>query len=310
MWQWHEMKKLKPIILLIALGLLTSSFIRPGQLGKIVNCQLKFDHKGIFPGNLVDVVLETTLKDSTVIPSTRSNLTINFADYVFELEGGAVVHEKTRTKLVLLIQDDSYTNPFVEISVHLRRKKSINWKIKLPILYDVTQVVNFSGKDGYDPRANSDNGYKKIPITSRVNIEYIDNSQTLTNNSDPNIIGGKGPDLEVYVSLITAEDGEKFVQVDIRSEDGDRITKYLKAGVGSLEIQSVGGKGGISRFGGKGGDGGNVTVFIKPNARPYFNQIFIVNHGGDGGELWRPKIDGQQQGPYGDDGDLEIYDWE
>ena len=39
------------------------------------------------------------------------------------------------------------------------------------------------------------------------------------------------------------------------------------------------------------------------------DQIFIVNHGGDGGELWRPLVDGQQQGPFGDDGAVKVVDW-
>ena len=40
------------------------------------------------------------------------------------------------------------------------------------------------------------------------------------------------------------------------------------------------------------------------------DQIFIENFGGEGGELWRPRIDGQQQGPFGDNGEVTILDWE
>ena len=39
-------------------------------------------------------------------------------------------------------------------------------------------------------------------VLKNVNLEFIDNEQTLTNNSDPNILGGKGPDLDVYIELI------------------------------------------------------------------------------------------------------------
>ncbi len=285
------------------------SFIKPGQLRKIVSCNLEFDQSQIYPGNLVEMTLNTKLKDSSVINSNASNITINFADYYFELEGGAVVHEKTRTKMTVKIADDTYNDPFVNVTVRLRRKKSIQWHMKLPILYDVRQRVVFRGGNGYDPRSNSDNGYKKIPITKRVNLEFIDNEQTLTNNSDPAIIGKNGPNLELHVSLIGSKQSGKFIKIKIRSEDGDQLVKYLKVGVGWLEIQTIGGKGGISKYGGKGGNGGDVTVFITPEARPHYDQIFIENFGGEGGELWRPRIDGQQMGPFGDNGTVEIIEW-
>lgn len=286
------------------------SIIKPGQLKNVARVDFIVNPKEIYPGNLIDLSLLTTLKDSTEIFSSESNTTINFADYIFELNKGAVLVEKTRTKLLLQISDDAYNDPFVTFSVRLRRRPSITRTVNLPILYDVAQKVYFSGKNGYDPRANSNDGYRKIPITGRVNIEFIDNEQTLTNNSDPNIIGGKGPDLDIYVSLIRAADQTEFLQVLVRREFGGEYTKYVKVGAGSLEIYSIGGKGGISKYGGKGGDGGDVTVFLSPAARPYFNQIFIINHGGDGGDLWRPTIDGQQSGPYGDDGAFAILPWD
>lgn len=311
MWvnDFQNKPMIRKIGLLTCLCLIGMSFIKPGRLKKIVRVEVNFDREGIYPGNLVDVTLTTTLKDSTKINSTASNLTVNFSDYVFELEGGATIQERTRTKLTLRILDEYYTNPQVKMNVYLRRKPAVHWQINLPIRYDVTQKVVYKGGDGYDPRANTHDGYRKIPITKRVNIEFIDNEQTLTNNSDPNIIGEKGPDLKVYVSLVDAQYGRNFVKVNVQSEFGDTLIKYIKPGVGDLEIHTVGGRGGISRSGGKGGDGGDVTVFITEDARPYFDQIFIVNHGGEGGDLWRPKVDGQQQGPYGDDGQLTVMDW-
>jgi hypothetical protein len=225
------------------------------------------------------------------------------------LEKGAVIQDKSRTSLTLKIADDAYEDPKVVFSVRLRRKPSIKAIVTAPILYDGIQTVYFSGKNGYDPRTNSDNGFRKIPLTSRVNIEFIDNAQTLTNNSDPNIVGGKGPDLDVYISLMKAQNGTDYLKVVVRKDLGGEYIKYLIAGVGFLEIYSVGGKGGISKYGGKGGDGGDVTVFITRQAKPFYDQIFIVNHGGDGGELWRPLVDGQQQGPFGDDGAVQVVDW-
>tara|TARA_B110000046_G_C13018999_1_gene410163 strand:+ start:439 stop:1305 length:867 start_codon:yes stop_codon:yes gene_type:complete len=286
------------------------SLIRPGQLRKIVSCSVEFGPSEIYPGNVVEMTINTKMKDSSVINSNESNVTINFADYIFELEGGAVVHEKTRTKMLIKIADDAYDDPFVNLTIRLRRKKSIQWQRKLPILYDVRQKVVFRGSNGYDPRANSANGYKKIPISKRINLEFIDNTQTLTNNSDPAIVGGDGPDLDVYISIVPSKERGKFLKVEIRSEDGILLEKYLKVGVGWIEIQTQGGKGGISKYGGKGGKGGDVTVFITKEARPYFDQIFIENFGGEGGELWRPRIDGQQQGPFGDNGEVTILYWE
>ena len=279
------------------------------MLKQIERVEFVYKPNSIYPGNLVEISLRTVLKDSSEIFSTESNTTINFADYVFELEKGAVIHDKSRTSLTLKIADDAYEDPEVVFSVRLRRKPSIKAIVTAPILYDGIQTIYFSGKNGYDPRANSDNGFRKIPLTSRVNIEFIDNSQTLTNNSDPNIVGGKGPDLDVYISLIKAQNGTDYLKVVVRKDLGGEYVKYLIAGVGFLEIYSVGGKGGISKYGGKGGDGGDVTVFITRQAKPFYDQIFIVNHGGDGGELWRPLVDGQQQGPFGDDGAVKVVDW-
>lgn len=299
-------KKLVVFLFITCLGF---AFIKPGLLKQIQRVEFIYSPNEMYPGNLVELSLRTVLKDSSEIFSTESNTTINFADYIFELEKGATIHEKSRTTLTLKIADDAYENPKIVFSVRLRRRSAIQAKIEVPILYDVTQKVYFSGKNGYDPRANSANGFRKIPIAGRVNIEFVDNEQTLTNNSDPNLIGGDGPDLEVYVGLLVTNDGSKFLKVDIRKEFGGEYTKYIKVGVGFLEIYSVGGKGGISKYGGRGGNGGNVTVFLSKEAKPYYNQIFIVNHGGDGGELWRPQVDGQKQGPFGDDGFATIVDW-
>ncbi len=298
----------KPFLFFV-FALVGLAFIKPGLLKQISRVEFIYKPNDIMPGNLVELSLRTVLKDSSEIFSTESNTTINFADYVFELDKGAVIHDKSRTSLTLKIADDAYEDPEVVFSVKLRRKPSINATVVTPILYDGIQAVYFSGKNGYDPRANSNDGFRKVPIAGRVNIEFIDNSQTLTNNSDPNIVGGKGPDLDVYISLIQAQNGTDYLKVVVRKDLGGEHVKYLVAGVGFLEIYSVGGKGGISKYGGKGGDGGDVTVFITHEAKPYFDQIFIVNHGGDGGDLWRPKVDGQQQGPFGDDGAVKVVDW-
>lgn len=297
------------LILFVLFAFFGLAIVKPGLLKQIERVEFVYKPNSIYPGNLVEISLRTVLKDSTEIFSTESNTTVNFADYIFELEKGAVIHDKSRTSLTLKIADDAYEDPKVVFSVRLRRKPSIKAIVTAPILYDGIQTVYFSGKNGYDPRANSDNGFRKIPLTSRVNIEFIDNSQTLTNNSDPNIVGGKGPDLDVYISLIKAQNGTDYLKVVVRKDLGGEYVKYLIAGVGFLEIYSVGGKGGISKYGGKGGDGGDVTVFITRQAKPFYDQIFIVNHGGDGGELWRPLVDGQQQGPFGDDGAVKVVDW-
>jgi hypothetical protein len=294
------------LFLLVVFAWIGVSFVKPGQGKKIVRCQLQIDSTKIIPGNLVEVSILTVLTDSTNINSTGS---INFADYDIQLIGGAVVHQKTRYKLVIRVLDDFYSNPVIKISAALRRNPKCYVVKTLRIIYSSVQQVQFKGLDGYDPRANSENGYKKIPITKRVNLEFIDNTQTLSNNSDPAIIGGKGPDLEVYISVIQNESNQKFLKVQINSEISQTLTKYLPIGVGQLEIQSVGGKGGISKYGGKGGNGGDVTVHITSEAKPFFYQVIIDNEGGDGGDLWRPKVDGQQSGPYGDNGELKILDW-
>lgn len=301
---------LKKLPIVVFIFLTSVSFIKPGQLKDIVRCEIQLDKKQIIPGNLVEMTLWTYLSDSSIIESTASNTAINFADYTLELSGGVSIYEKTRTKMTLQILDESFNDPFVRITVKLRRKKSIKQTLVLPILYNSVQQVSFVGKNGYDPRSTTENGYKSIPITKNINIQFIDNTQTLTNNSDPAIIGGRGMDLTVTISeLFTTEFG-KFFRVDIEGEQGVVITKYVKVGEGKLEISTVGGKGGISKSGGKGGRGGDVIVLIKPELRPYFNQIIIYNYGGEGGDLWRPRVDGQQQGPYGDDGKLEVFDWE
>jgi hypothetical protein len=296
----------KPLLILLLFAFLGFSFVKPGQGKKVVRCQLQIDSTKIIPGNLVEVSILTVLKDSTYINSTGA---INFADYDIQLIGGAVIHEKTRYKLVIRVLDDFYSNPVIKISVTLRRNPKCFVLRTFRIIYSKLQLLQFKGVDGYDPRANSENGYRKVPITKRVNLEFIDNTQTLSNNSDPAIIGGKGPDLELYISLIKDESNKNFLKVLINSEFTLPITKYLPLGIGQLEIQSNGGKGGISKYGGNGGNGGNVTVHITSEAKPFFYQVIIDNEGGEGGDLWRPKVDGQQSGPYGDNGELKILDW-
>ena len=296
----------KPLLILLLLAFLGFSFVKPGQGKKVVRCQLQIDSTKIIPGNLVEVSILTVLKDSTYINSTGA---INFADYDIQLIGGAVVHQKTRYKLVIRVLDDFYSNPVIKISATLRRNPKCFVLRTFRIIYSKLQLLQFKGVDGYDPRANSENGYRKVPITKRVNLEFIDNTQTLSNNSDPAIIGGKGPDLEVYISLIQSESNQKFLKIQINSEISQSLTKYLPLGIGQLEIQSIGGKGGISKYGGKGGNGGNVTIHITSEAKPFFYQVIIDNEGGEGGDLWRPKVDGQQSGPYGDNGELKILDW-
>lgn len=298
------------IIFFIGLLLSLTSFIKPGLIKKIARCELIIDKSEIIPGNIIPITIATVLKDSSQILSSESNMNINFADYNFEIEGGAAIYEKSRTEMKLLILDNHFAQPSIKFSISLRRKKRISYSITLPLRYDVTQKVYFKGEDGYDPRANTDNGYRKIPLTNRVNLEFIDNAQTLTNNSDPNIIGGRGPDMHVYISLLDTLNHQRFLDVKIQLETGDSIQKYLPVDKGFLEIYSVGGKGGISKYGGKGGNGGDITVHITPEAKPYFDQVFIINHGGEGGALWRPKVDGHQQGPFGDDGNLKIVSWE
>ena len=300
---------MKSILIVLFIAFSSMSFIKPGQLKKIARCSISIDSYDIYPGNILDLVLTTKLVDSTVIRSSSSNFAINYADYEIELTGGIEILEKTRTKLLVKISDTAFMDPYISINVKLRKKNSIKWQITLPILYNQKQTVSFIGKDGYDPRANSNNGYKKIPVTKRINLEFIDNQQTLTNNSDPAIIGEKGPDLDLYVSLLPTKNGN-FIKIKIRDEFGEQYIKYLKAGTGSIEIQTIGGKGGISKNGGKGGPGGNVTVFITPEAKPYFDQIFIDNQGGEGGDLWRPKVDGQKQGAYGDNGEVTTVKWD
>jgi hypothetical protein len=296
----------KPLLILLLLAFLGFSFVKPGQGKKVVRCQLQIDSTKIIPGNLVEVSILTVLKDSTYINSTGA---INFADYDIQLIGGAVIHQKTRYKLVIRVLDDFYSNPVIKISATLRRNPKCFVLRTFRIIYSKLQLLQFKGVDGYDPRANSENGYRKVPITKRVNLEFIDNTQTLSNNSDPAIIGGKGPDLEVYISLIQSESNQKFLKIQINSEISQSLTKYLPLGIGQLEIQSIGGKGGISKYGGKGGNGGNVTIHITSEAKPFFYQVIIDNEGGEGGDLWRPKVDGQQSGPYGDNGELKILDW-
>lgn len=296
----------KPLLILLLLAFLGFSFVKPGQGKKVVRCQLQIDSTKIIPGNLVEVSILAVLKDSTYINSTGA---INFADYDIQLIGGAVIHQKTRYKLVIRVLDDFYSNPVIKISATLRRNPKCFVLRTFRIIYSKLQLLQFKGVDGYDPRANSENGYRKVPITKRVNLEFIDNTQTLSNNSDPAIIGGKGPDLEVYISLIQSESNQKFLKIQINSEISQSLTKYLPLGIGQLEIQSIGGKGGISKYGGKGGNGGNVTIHITSEAKPFFYQVIIDNEGGEGGDLWRPKVDGQQSGPYGDNGELKILDW-
>lgn len=294
----------------IAIGMLflCTAFIWPGQLKNIARIEVVYDQSAVYPGNYVELSLLTTFKDSSQVSSLENGAVISFADCLFEMSGSVKIHRKSRKSITLFISDEAFKNPYVDIEVQLRRKKAISWHRKIPIRYDVTQVVHFAGRDGYDPRSATDNGYKKIPLTKRVNIEFIDNTQTLTSNSDPKVKGGNGPNLDIYVSLVDSLE-EKIIQVEIKDSTGLRRVKYLKPDVGELEIRTTGGRGGISRYGGKGGNGGNVRVHLRPEAKEYYSQIFIVNNGGEGGELWRPKVDGQQQGPYGDDGDLTILDW-
>lgn len=285
------------------------SFIWPSLLKKIERCELFYNTKRIFPGSEFEVYVVTTLKDGSEIHSIEGG-SVSFADYIFELSGAARVIKKNRKKLTIQIAEKAYEHPTINLSIKLRRKKSVSWSKKIPINFEILQQVAFHGKNGYDPRANTQNGYRTIPLAEGINIQFIDNEQTLTNNSDPNIIGGSGPDLNVYVSLIESSTHEKIVEILIEHEDGSVYKKYLKPNIGGLEISTSGGKGGISKSGGRGGKGGDVNVFITPEAKPYFKQIYIYNFGGEGGDLWRPKVDGQQHGAYGDDGKLTISVWD
>lgn len=299
---------LRLIVVLLFIPLSGFSFIWPGLLKKIERCELVFDKSEVYPGNAFKIIIITTLKDSTQYFSNQDR-EISFADYEFELTGAAELIERTRQELTIRVNENAHLNPTVGLSIELRRKETINWQATIPVNYDVARKLTFKGKDGYDPRSGDGNGFKKIPLTKRINIEFVDNTKTLTNNSDPAVMGGEGPALDVYVSVINTSANQKMVVVEVVKDDGTIYTKYLKPSIGELEIATTGGKGGISKYGGKGGNGGNVHVYITKEAKAYYDQIFINNTGGDGGELWRPKIDGQQQGPYGDDGKLTISEW-
>lgn len=296
---------LKKLFFTCIVGLSALSLIKPGQLKKIIDGKITLEVEELLPGQEFNVGITTTLRDSTKLHSQTSNFTINFSDYEFEMLNGVELIQKSRTVMTLRVSENSYLNPFVELKIKLRRKGEINHFLRIPIRYDLTQRVVYHGEDGFDPRSTTENGYRKIPIAGRVNVEFIDNEQTLTNNSDPAIIGGKGPNLEVFVSVLDTM-SKAFIRVKIIDEFGGIVTKTLIPEIGQLEIESIGGKGGISRSGGKGGDGGDVTVYLSPRAKPYFDQVFILNYGGEGGELWRPKVDGQKRGPYGNEGSLKI----
>ncbi len=266
-----------------------------------------FDQASVYPGNVFEMTLATILKDSSEILSTESGLTVNFADYSLELKGPVKRELRARKVLEMRVSDEAYLNPEITISISLRKKPSIQYTVTVPVRYDVVQRIKYAGEDGYDPRSSTNNGYKKVNLFANINLEYIDNEQTLSNNSDPRIIGGRGPDMDVYIE--TAPKNKEFLKVDVNVENGDKYTKYIWKGKGTLEIVSTGGRGGISKSGGKGGDGGDVTVHIRPEDKVFFNQVFILNFGGDGGELWRPKVDGQQLGPFGNDGKVTVVDW-
>ena len=111
-------------LIICLMGLSLSSFIKPGLLKKIARCELYVNQDKIVPGNIVDVTIATFLKDSSEILSSESNMDINFADYNFEIEGGATVYEKSRTAMKLLISDDHFMNPRIKLKISLRRKKT------------------------------------------------------------------------------------------------------------------------------------------------------------------------------------------
>jgi hypothetical protein len=152
---------------------------------------------------------------------------------------------------------------------------------------------------------------KKIPIGStNINIEFLDNEATLTNQDDPKVSGADGPDLFVYVSLVENIRKDTFIKVLVTNEQEIREVRYLKPDLGSLEIMSIGGKGGVSKYGGTGGDGGDITVYQKEDAAKYYYQIYYTNYGGDGGELWRPIERYPDKGETGEVGELKFIRWE
>lgn len=286
-------------------------FIFPGFLKEIERCELVFDADAFLPGGEIALHILTTLKDSTKLASNDSFFYMNFANYNFSLKGPAEIVKKHRKEISIRINEDAYKNPYVVLSIELRRNKAIRWEKKVPIRYDLMQAVSFAGKDGYDPRASTDNGYRTIPLgNTRVNIQFIDNTGTLSNNSDPNIIGEKGKDLTVFMSVIVLESGEEVIKVRINTQDGESILKYFFPIIGGLEIFTIGGQGGISKSGGKGGDGGDVTIYVRPEAKLFLNQLFISNFGGRGGDVWRPENGKTNRGQHGEMGDLKIIDWE
>lgn len=280
-------------------------------LKEIQRCELVFDEDSFLPSGEVTISILTTLKDGTQYSSLGSVLQMNFANYNFSLKGPAKVIKKSRKSITLKIDEDAYNNPYLILGISMRRDKAISWEKKIPIRYDLFQAISFVGRDGYDPRTSTDNGYRTIPLGgSRVNIQFIDDGGTLSNNSDPNIVGEKGKDITIFMSIIQSNAGDEIVKIRINPEESLPQFKYFLPGMGGLEVFSIGGKGGISKSGGKGGNGGDVTIYVRPEARPYLDQLYISNYGGRGGDVWRPQEGEKNIGPHGVIGKIEIINWE
>ncbi len=285
------------------------AFAPSGRLSRIARCELLVNKHEIYPNNSTEITLRTTLNDSIKIYSTTPQPGISFLNYKFTLEGPAKIERSNKKSVVIKVTEEAYKNPFIRLKVQLKRNPQIVWEKEFPVLYDVEQSISFFGKNGYNPQSSTSNGYRKVKLTKRVNLVFIDNGQTLSNNSG-RIEGDNGPNLTLYVSMIKGFEKQEYVKVEIETNYGDRQTKYLRPKVGLLEISTIGGNGGISENGGRGGNGGDVTIYVKNEARQYLDQVFIQNQGGEGGPLWRPKVDGHKEGPYGDQGEIKIIDWE
>lgn len=302
---------MKHVISLIVLSVICQTgfgYIHPDIRDEIRSCRIIFNADSVLPGSTLKLSVNTVLSNGYELSSASGVFSPNLSDYRIHVSGQAELVKKNRKYFWIKIEENAWSDPFIRIDATLKKNKEITCREMIRIRMEAPVYVNYSGQDGYDPATSTEEARMEIFNTGvYLSLGY---PNTLSYHSGKSVDGEDAPDLDVYLRMEQLENQREMkLRADIIDSEGKVTTKYIDPVYGELIISSIGGNGGTSTFGAKGGRGGDVTVYYTREAQPYLSRVYIRNFGGNGGPLWRPSHEGQS-GPCGMPGETSYLAWD